>query len=231
MSETLLVNEIFYSIQGESTWAGAPCGFVRLTGCPLRCTYCDSEYAFDQGQRMSIDEVLVRLQETAGNCPLVEITGGEPLIQPAVHPLMSRLADAGKLVLLETSGAIDISSCDERVIRIMDIKTPGSGQVQKNVWSNLEHLRARDQVKFVLTSRQDYEWARHVIHRYDLVRRVEAVLFSPAYPTPPGQHLAGQAGLDPQALAQWILADHWPATVRLQLQLHKILWPQRTRGI
>jgi 7-carboxy-7-deazaguanine synthase len=164
----LMINEIFFSIQGESTWAGLPCVFIRLTGCHLRCGYCDTEYAFHEGTRRGTDDLIAEVGRIGGDCRLVEVTGGEPLLQPGVHELMRRLADAGYTVLLETSGACDISPCDSRVIRIMDLKTPGSGEVGRNLWSNIQYLTPRDEVKFVLCSREDYEWARGVIDEHRL---------------------------------------------------------------
>jgi 7-carboxy-7-deazaguanine synthase len=229
MTPTLRINEVFYSIQGESTRAGLPCVFIRLTGCHLRCNYCDTEYAFHEGDRGTIDDVLGEAERISGGCDLVEITGGEPLLQPAVHPLMTRLCDAGKTVLLETSGACDISACDPRVIRIMDLKTPGSGEAHRNLWSNLEHLTPRDEVKFVLCDRFDYEWACDAIRKYDLPGRVNAVLMSAAAAMPPGREIAGVSGLSMRDLAEWVLADRLP--VRLQTQLHKLIWDPMARGV
>jgi len=216
----LLVNEIFFSIQGESSWAGCPCVFVRLRGCHLRCRYCDTEYAFREGTGRPIDDVVEAV--LAHPCRLVEVTGGEPLLQPSVHPLMTRLADHGMTVLLETSGACDIAPCDERVIRILDLKTPGSGEHERNHWPNLDRLRPHDEVKFVITDRADYVWAREVIERYRLPRRCRAVLMSPVFEQAPGREIAGCRGLEPRVLAEWILADGLP--VRLQTQLHKTIW-------
>ena len=216
---TLAVTEIFHSIQGESTWAGAPCTFVRLTGCPLRCTWCDTAYAFHGGERMSIDQILREVAER--RCSLVEITGGEPLAQPAAAALADRLLELGYTVLVETSGAIDVSGLDARVHKIMDLKCPGSGEEAKNRWQNLEHLTERDELKFVVRDRADYEWARDTIRDRGLDRRLEegslrALLLSPAW-----------GEVDLEALAGWILEDGLP--VRLQLQLHKLVWgPGRT---
>lgn len=226
-SPNLLINEIFYSIQGESTWAGLPCVFVRLRGCHLRCHYCDTEYAFHEGSRQSIADILATIDSY--DCDLVEITGGEPLLQKHVHPLMTQLCDAGKTVLIETSGACDISSCDPRVIRIMDIKTPGSGEVGRNHWANLDHLLSHDEIKFVLCDEGDYLWARDLMMKHDLARRVRAVLVSAAAPMQPGKEIQGVAGLSMADLAQWILRDRLP--VRLQTQLHKLIWDPMTRGV
>jgi len=212
---TLYVNEIFYSIQGESSHAGRPCVFVRLTGCPLRCTYCDTEYAFHEGRTMHLDEIV----SAVGTHParLVEVTGGEPLAQPASIALMHRFLDAGYEVLLETSGALDVSKVPGPVRKILDLKTPDSGEADRNLWSNLAHLSSHDEVKFVIQSRRDYEWARAVVHEHRLDARVR-VLFSPVW--------EGSVRVD---LAQWILEDALP--VRYQLQLHKIIWPGVERGV
>ncbi len=226
---TLMINELFHSIQGESTWAGLPCVFVRLTGCHLRCGYCDTEYAFHEGERTTLDQIVAQIETLGPRTRLVEITGGEPLLQPNVHPLMARLADAGYTVLIETSGACDIAACDPRVIRIMDLKTPGSGEVEKNNWANLDKLNARDEVKFVLTSRADYEWARDVIQKHDLPAQVNAVLLSAAHATPATDELPGSGGLPLSDLAGWVLEDALP--VRLQTQLHKLIWHPSARGV
>ena len=212
----LTINEIYFSIQGESTWAGRPCVFVRLTFCNLRCTYCDTEYAFYEGKRQSLGEIVGAV--LAYRCPLVEITGGEPLLQKNVLPLMTTLADAGCTVLLETSGAHDISAVDPRVHRIMDLKTPGSGEVERNLWSNLEHLTARDEVKFVIGSREDYEWSCAQLRQHRLDQRCGAVLFSPIF-----------GRIDPREIVDWILADNLP--VRFQLQMHKFIWKPTQRGV
>lgn len=212
--QRLRVNEIFYSLQGESSFAGRPCVLVRLTGCHLRCSWCDSEHAFYEGEWLSVEEVLTRVA-TIG-CPLVELTGGEPLLQPAAPPLLAALCDAGYQVLLETSGAVDISPVDPRVRRIVDVKCPGSGEAESNHWPNLEALRATDELKLVLADEDDYEWARDLVLERRLHERC-AVWFSP---------VAG--ALDPALLAGWILRDHLP--VRLQLQLHKLLWGD-ARGV
>jgi 7-carboxy-7-deazaguanine synthase len=212
----LTINEIYHSIQGESTWAGRPCVFVRLTFCDLRCNYCDTEYAFYEGKKQTLKEIMDAVE--AFRCPLVEITGGEPLLQKNVLPLMSTLADADYAVLLETSGAHDISKVDPRVYRIMDLKTPGSGEVEKNVWSNIEHLTSRDEVKFVMGSREDYEWSRDKVQRHSLASRCRAVLFSPIF-----------GRIDPREIVEWILADR--LDVRFQLQMHKFIWSPTQRGV
>jgi 7-carboxy-7-deazaguanine synthase len=214
--KTLTINEIYQSIQGESTWAGQRCVFVRLSFCDLRCNYCDTEYAFYEGKKMSLREILERV--ASFQCPLVEVTGGEPLLQKNVLPLMSMLCDARHTVLLETSGAHDISTVDPRVHRIMDLKTPGSGEADKNRWSNIDHLTAGDEVKFVMGSREDYEWSCDKVRRFDLIRRCRTVLFSPIF-----------GRIDPRRIAEWILADK--LDVRLQLQIHKLIWSPTERGV
>ena len=211
----LRINEIFYSIQGESTHSGRPCVFVRLTGCPLRCGYCDTEYAFYEGRWMDLDAVLDAVR--AHPARLVEVTGGEPLAQPAVIELMGRLLGDGYEVLLETSGAYSVAEVPPDVCKILDLKTPDSGEMERNDWSNLALLGPRDEVKFVIQSRRDYEWARDVLQAQRLHERV-AVLFSPAWESPVRADLA-----------RWLLEDALPA--RLQLQLHKILWPGVERGV
>lgn len=213
---TLTVNEIYHSIQGESTWAGRPCVFVRLTFCDLRCTYCDTDYAFYDGRKQTLAEILATV--AAFNCSLVEITGGEPLLQKNVLPLMTKLADAGSTVLLETSGAHDISPVDVRVHRIMDLKTPDSGQVERNLWSNIERLTLRDEVKCVIGSREDYQWSREQVERFQLARRCHSVLFSPVF-----------GRIDPREIVEWILADK--LEVRFQLQMHKFIWAPTQRGV
>ena len=211
------INEIFHSIQGESTRAGLPCVFVRLSGCPLRCRYCDTEYAFREGTRRNLADVLSEV--LAIDCPLVELTGGEPLAQKSAFVLMKELCDAGREVLVETSNAIDITPCDERVIRILDLKTPGSGEFDRNLMENLLDLRPHDEVKFVITDRRDYDWACSVIEDHDLAQRCAAVLFSPVFEQATGLEIAGCPGLDPSELAAWMLADNVPA--RFQIQMHK----------
>jgi 7-carboxy-7-deazaguanine synthase len=215
-AKTLTVNEIYYSIQGESTWAGWPCAFVRLTFCDLRCNYCDTTYAFYEGKKMTLNEMVDRVGSFG--CKLVEITGGEPLLQKNVMPLMSMLCDAGYIVLLETSGAHDISPVDVRVHRIMDLKTPGSGEVERNLWSNIDNLTKRDEVKFVIGSSEDYEWAREKVQGFDLPARCHAVLFSPIW-----------GRIDPREIVEWILADK--LDVRFQLQMHKFIWSPTQRGV
>jgi len=214
--KTLTINEIYQSIQGESTWVGWPCVFVRLTFCNLRCNYCDTEYAFYDGKKRTLDEILDAV--AAFRCPLVEITGGEPLLQKNVLPLMSMLCDSGYTVLLETSGAHDISKVDPRVHRIMDLKTPGSREVDKNLWSNIDHLTLRDEVKFVMGSREDYEWSRDKVQRYDLPSRCHAALFSPIF-----------GRIDPRQIVEWILEDK--LNVRFQLQMHKFIWSPTQHGV
>lgn len=218
---TLAVTEIFHSIQGESTWAGAPCTFVRLTGCPLRCVWCDTAYAFHGGERMSLDRIIEEVR--SHNASLVEITGGEPLAQPAAPELAAKLLGAGYTVLVETSGALDISPLDERVHTIMDLKCPGSGESHRNRWENLEHLTERDEIKFVVKDRVDYEWARDAIRTQGLDRRVNegslrAILMSPAW-----------GEIDLEAFAGWILDDALP--VRFQVQLHKLVWGHERQGV
>jgi len=218
-AETLTVNEIFYSIQGESTYAGQPCIFVRLTGCDLRCTYCDTEYAFYEGKRRTLTDII----EEVGThpCKLVEITGGEPLLQKRVHTLMSRLCDAGYTVLIETSGAHDIGPIDVRVHRIMDLKCPTSGECARNRMENLPLLGVRDEVKFVIGSEEDYAWAKAQVLAGipGWADRVNAILFSPVF-----------GKITPLALATLIMADALPR-VRMQIQMHKIIWEPNQRGV
>ena len=209
------ITEIFFSIQGESTRAGQPCVFVRLTGCPLRCTWCDTAYAFHGGAERSLDNILSEVE--LYGCRLVEITGGEPLAQPEVHALIGALADRSYTVLLETSGALDITPVDRRAILIMDLKCPGSGMADRNLWENLARLKPTDEVKFVIKDRADYEWAVTTVREHTLTDR-HAVLFSPVF-----------GALDPRALAEWVLADRLP--VRCQLQLHKYIWDPATHGV
>ena len=223
----LRINEIFHSVQGESTWSGLPCVFVRLTGCPLRCSYCDTEYAFREGTRRTLSELLQEILDI--DCDLVELTGGEPLAQKQVFPFMKALCDAGRTVLVETSNGVDIQECDPRVIRILDLKTPGSGQVHRNRMSNLEDLRPQDEVKFVLCDRADYEWARAQIIEHDLIKRCHSVLLSPTFQQQPGLEIAGCPSLEPRRVVEWMLEDGLRA--RLQLQMHKFIWDPSTRGV
>ena len=216
LSATLKINEIYRSIQGESTWAGLPCVFIRLTGCDLRCTYCDSAYAFFEGKKQAVDEILAEV--LAMECPLVEVTGGEPLLQKNVLPLMVSLCDAGRTVLIETSGAHDISAIDPRVHRIVDLKCPDSGECARNRFENIPLLTARDEVKFVVGSRGDYEWASGQIRSHGLASRCAAVLLSPVF-----------GRVEPREVVGWMLADRLPA--RFQLQMHKMIWEPRARGV
>lgn len=227
-ADTLRINEIFYSVQGESTRAGCPCVFVRLTGCHLRCRYCDTSYAFHDGQARSINDVVAEV--CSYPCDLVEVTGGEPLLQMRVHELINRLCDLGKTVLIETSGACDISVCDPRAIRIMDLKTPGSGEMERNLWANIDHLTSRDEVKFVITDRADYEWAIEVVRRLDLQHRVNAVLMSAVFEQAENEDVAGCEALSSRDLAEWILAGGIPG-VRMQTQMHKLIWDPQARGV
>lgn len=209
------VTEIFHSIQGESSYAGQPCVFVRLTGCPLRCSWCDTEYAFYGGSEQPIEQVLAKIDSYG--CHLVEVTGGEPLAQPETFPLVTRLCDRGYQVLIETSGAIDIASVDRRAHIILDVKCPGSGMTDRMYWPNLNQLTRKDEAKFVLADRKDYDWACQTIAQYELTGRC-SVLMSPVF-----------GNLEPRLLAEWVLADRLP--VRFQLQLHKIIWAPDMRGV
>ena len=215
MADTLVINEIFYSIQGESSYAGWPCIFVRLTGCHLRCAWCDTAYAFDNGQPMTLDDIVAKVRSFEGS--LVEVTGGEPLLQPNVLPLLTRLCDLGKTALLETSGTLDVAPVDPRVVKIMDLKCPSSGEAAKNRYANLRHLTKVDEVKFVIADRTDYDWAKRIIADEQLNQRC-VVLFSPVVER-----------LPLRTLADWILADHLP--VRLQTQWHKLIWGAAARGV
>ena len=214
--DTLVVHEIYASIQGESSFAGLPCTFVRLTGCNLRCTYCDTPQAFYHGTRLRRAEVLERA--LSHGTPLVELTGGEPLLQPGAIPLLAELCDAGRTVLLETSGERDISAVDPLVHRIVDLKAPSSGESHRNRWSNLDLLTERDEIKFVLGTRQDYEWAREVIRARELARRCRAILLSTVF-----------GSLDAKDVVAWMLEDKLPA--RFQLQMHKYIWGAETTGV
>ena len=212
----LTINEIFHSIQGESTHAGRPCVFVRLTACDLRCSWCDTPYAFHEGRKMSVEEVIAQVKSY--ECNLVEITGGEPLLQKDVLPLMQRLLDDGFRVMVETGGHRSIAEVPREVVRVMDVKCPGSGESHRNDWTNMGHLTPQDEVKFVIKDRADYDYAKQIVEQYALPARVAAVLFSPVH-----------GDLDPKQLAAWILADR--LTVRMQLQLHKYIWDPQTRGV
>jgi 7-carboxy-7-deazaguanine synthase len=213
---TLKVNEVYQSIQGESTLAGWRCVFVRLTACDLRCTYCDTEYAFYEGKKRLVSDVFREVMDF--DSPLVEITGGEPLLQKNVLPLMAQLCDAGKTVLIETSGAHDIGSIDPRVHRIVDLKTPGSGMCDRNLWSNIPLLNKRDEVKFVIGSREDYEWSRKQVLEHKLDERSGCVLFSPIF-----------GRIEPRDIVDWIVEDKLP--VRFQLQMHKFIWDPKQKGV
>ena len=213
--QRLKIHEIFHSLQGESTWAGRACVLVRLTGCQMRCRWCDTEYAFYEGDWQSLDAILDEV--AAFDCPLVEVTGGEPLLQPGCLPLLARLCDAGYTVLLETGGGVDIGGVDPRVHRILDIKCPGSGEAENNHWPNLDLLGPRDEVKLVVADRADFDWACAVVRRHHLTDRVPV-------------HMAPVWGeLEPAELAAWVRACGLP--LRLQLQLHKLLWGAATRGV
>lgn len=213
---TLAITEIYKSVQGESTWAGLPCIFVRLTGCNLRCVWCDTEYAFYGGTKRTVADIVAEC--SALDCALVEITGGEPLLQPHCGTLAQALLDRGFTVLCETSGALPIDRVPADVIKIMDLKCPGSGEVEKNDWSNIARLSPRDEVKFVIADRADYEWSRDVVREHDLAARCNQVLFSPVF-----------GSVEPKSLVEWILEDQLP--VRFQLQLHKFVWPPDAKGV
>jgi len=244
--EPLVVNEIYLSLQGESTFAGLPCIFVRLTACNLRCSYCDTAYAFREGAKENLDHILAEIEKLAARfdssrrtgeprLPLVELTGGEPLLQKNVLPLMQRLCDEGFTVLLETSGAHDIAPVDARVRRIMDLKCPSSGEVTRNLWSNLKFLKATDEIKFVIGTVEDYEWMKHQIkeHRLDSICPLLVSWVHPLSPEQQDKSLrkvpSGQTPISRKALAEKIIADALP--VRFQAQLHKIIWPPDKRGV
>jgi 7-carboxy-7-deazaguanine synthase len=212
----ITINEIFYSVQGESTYAGRPCVFVRLTACDLRCSWCDTPYAFYEGRKRRLDDVLQEVDQF--KCDLVEVTGGEPLLQEAVYPLMEALLERGKTVLLETGGHRSTARVPESVVTIVDVKCPGSGEAHKVDWDNLDRLRPHDEVKFVVADRADYEYARDVIARHSLSTRAAAIHMSPVH-----------AVLNARTLSEWVLADGLP--VRIQLQLHKYIWDPGTRGV
>jgi len=247
VSDSLVINEIYLSLQGESTFAGLPCVFVRLTACNLRCSYCDTAYAFAEGRKMTIEAVRDEVNRLAAPfknlaprashlaLPLVELTGGEPLLQGNSLPLMKNLCDDGFAVLLETSGAQDISPVDPRVRRIMDLKCPGSGEAERNRWGNIAHLRATDEVKFVIGAREDYEWAKRTMAEHNLAS-ICKVLFSWIHPLSPDQRdkslkrvPAGRTPISQRELAERIVADALP--VRFQVQMHKIIWPPEQRGV
>jgi 7-carboxy-7-deazaguanine synthase len=244
MSDTLVVNEIYLSLQGESTFAGLPCVFIRLTACDLRCSYCDTAYAFGEGTKRTLAEIQAEVQRLAervsmpagvGKLPLVELTGGEPLLQKNCLPLMRALCDDGFTVLLETSGAHDIAPVDARVRRIMDLKCPSSGEAARNRWDNLPQLKSTDEVKFVIGTQEDYDWAKEQIARHKLAA-VCPLLFSWAHPlAPEQQHKSlkpappGQTWLSRKELAEKIIADGLP--VRFQVQLHKVIWAPEARGV
>jgi 7-carboxy-7-deazaguanine synthase len=230
----MVITEIFKSIQGEGTRAGLPCIFVRLTGCNLRCTWCDTAYAFHGGKKMSVEEVLARVDELTGrlktpgseaSVPLVELTGGEPLLQEEVYPLAEKLLAAKYEVMIETSGERFIGGLPREVIKIVDVKCPDSGEADTFEIRNLEALSESDEVKFVLSTRRDYEFAREFTSRHGLARRVKQVLFSPVFEDPQGKW----PGLEPREVVEWILADGLP--VRLGLQLHKFIWDPATKGV
>jgi 7-carboxy-7-deazaguanine synthase len=261
MADTLVVNEIYLSLQGESTFAGLPCVFVRLTACNLRCSYCDTAYAFAEGEKRTVDGVVARVRELANaydagasnsdsarsglvitpnrssalRLPLVELTGGEPLLQPGSLPLMQRLCEDGFTVLIETSGVHDIAPIDPRVRRIMDLKCPSSGEVARNRWENISHLKATDELKFVIGTVEDYEWAKEQIAKHNL-SAICPLLFSWVAPLTPEQQdrslkklPAGQTPLTRRELAERLIADALP--VRFQVQMHKIIWPPEQRGV
>ena len=211
----LLIHEIYTSVQGESSYAGLPCTFIRTSVCHLRCNYCDTPHAFTQGGPMSLDEIMAQVKELGVN--LVEVTGGEPLLQENVHPLMTQLCDEGYQVLIETSGACDISSVDSRVVQIMDLKTPSSGEVEANLWSNIDHLRSKDEVKFVIGDREDYDWCKRVMEQHDLSSKCTLLMGT----------IFGR--LEPQRLVDWIVQDR--LAVRMQLQMHKYIWEPKARGV
>lgn len=250
MPDTLVINEIYLSIQGESTFAGLPCIFVRLTACNLRCSYCDTAYAFTEGKAMGLGEIRARIEDLAGpfeirnpkcdvrnpdRLPLVELTGGEPLLQANSLPLMKWLCDDGFTVLVETSGALDIAPVDPRVRRIMDLKCPSSGEVERNRWENLPHLTGTDEIKFVIGTQEDYEWAKGQMKKFNLAS-VCPILFSWVTPLRPHQQdkslkrvPAGQTPISRLELVERIIADALP--VRFQLQMHKFIWPPDQRGV
>jgi 7-carboxy-7-deazaguanine synthase len=247
MSDTLVINEIYLSLQGESTFAGLPCVFIRLTACDLRCSYCDTAYAFTEGKKMSLGEIRMKVRRLAApflnpqsatrnpQLPLVELTGGEPLLQKNALPLMKQLCDDGFTVLLETSGAHDISQVDARVRRIMDLKCPGSGEAGRNRLENLKHLKASDEIKFVIGTQQDYDWAKQMISEHKL-DAICPLLISWVHPLSPEQQdkslkkvPSGQTPISQRELAEKIIADALP--VRFQVQMHKVIWPPERCGV
>ena len=211
----LTLNEIFKSIQGESSFTGLPCIFIRLTGCNLRCTWCDTEYAFYEGKPKSVQDIMDAIEPLG--VPLVEITGGEPLLQDEVYDLMNALLAKNYQVLVETGGGVSVANVPQQVIKILDVKCPGSGEAAKNLWDNLDHLNPHDEVKFVLADRADYEWSRDILQHHDIPNKAK-VLFSPVYDR-----------LDLKELAAWVLEDNLP--VRVQTQLHKVIWGKDTIGV
>ena len=240
VSDTLVINEIYLSLQGESTFAGLPCVFIRLTACDLRCSYCDTAYAFTEGKKMPLTGIVAQVKKLATPfkdppLPLAELTGGEPLLQKNSLPLMQQLCDAGFTVLLETGGAHDISKVDARVHRIMDLKCPSSGESARNRADNIAHLKSTDEIKFVIGTLEDYEWAREQIAKYQL-QKICPLLFSWVHPLAPEQQNpvlkkipSGQTPISRRELAEKIIADALP--VRFQAQLHKIIWPPEQRGV
>ena len=212
----LTINEIFHSIQGESSYAGQPCVFVRLTACDLRCSWCDTPYAFHEGKKMPLEAVLDEVERYG--CEVVEVTGGEPLLQAEVFPLMQTLLDRGKTVLIETGGHRSIADVPKGVVKVMDVKCPGSGESERMDWDNFARLEPTDEVKFVIKDRADYDYAKDVVSRFELPGRVAAIHFSPVHGV-----------LDPKTLSEWVLADRIP--VRVQLQMHKYIWSPETRGV
>jgi 7-carboxy-7-deazaguanine synthase len=215
--QELVVNELFLSVQGEGTRAGRPCAFVRLTGCGLRCSWCDTEYAFYEGKRRPLEDVLAWVRSTGA--PLVQVTGGEPLEQPGAFELIRRLGDEGFEVLIETGGHVDTTGVDERAVVVLDLKCPGSAMAKRNLWSNLDRLRARDEVKFVVADRADFDWSVAAIRDHGLDARGNALLFSPVH-----------GKLAPRDLVEWLLASGL-RHARLNLQLHKVVWPDVERGV
>jgi 7-carboxy-7-deazaguanine synthase len=225
--EQLLIHEIFHSIQGESTWVGLPCVFVRLRGCPLRCHYCDTSYAFHEGQKLSIESIIQEVQRYSTK--LVEITGGEPLLQSNVYSLMNALLEEGYEVLLETSGERDLSTCDSRIFRVIDIKTPCSGAADSFIQSNYDQLTLKDEVKFVITNREDFDWAVETVRQNNLLGKVRAVHFSPVMEQEGNSCIQGAKQLEPAILSEWILSSGMP--IRMHIQLHKYIWAPQLRGV